>query len=135
VQEAIIKGYPDADISVSIVWINMLPLDNRAMAHVRAQTMQDPRVHHFHDPRKRVGQAIAHSMGGRDEVAWDIYIFFAPGGEWMAARRRRPGGHINCPARVGPTRRTTITAMTWSDSFARPWPVCCADGLSGRKQQ
>ena len=82
VQEAIIKGYPDADISVSIVWINMLPLDNRAMARVRAQTMQDPRVQHFHDPRKRVGRAIAHSMGGRDKVAWDIYLFFAPGGEW-----------------------------------------------------
>ena len=82
VQEAIVKGYPDADISVSIVWINMLPSDNRIMAHVRAQTMQDPRVRHFHDPKKRVGLAIARSLGGRDKVAWDIYLFFAPGDEW-----------------------------------------------------
>ena len=82
VQEAIIKGYPDADISVSIVWINMLPSDNRIMAHVRARTMQDPRVRHFHDPKKRVGWAIARGLGGVDRVAWDIYLFFAPGGEW-----------------------------------------------------
>jgi hypothetical protein len=82
VQEAIIDGYPDADISVSIVWINMLPLDNRAMAHVRAQTMQDPRARHFSDPRKRVGRAIAQSLGGRNKVAWDIYLFYAPGAEW-----------------------------------------------------
>jgi hypothetical protein len=82
VQEAIVDGYPHADISVSIVWINMLPLDSRAMAHVRAQTMQDPRTRHFSDPRKRVGRAIAQSLGGRNKVAWDIYLFYAPGAEW-----------------------------------------------------
>ena len=82
VQEAIVKGYPDADISVSIVWINMLPSDSRIMAHVRALTMQDPRVRHFHDPKKRVGRAIARGLGGRDNIAWDIYLFFEPGGEW-----------------------------------------------------
>ena len=82
VQEAIVKGYPDADITVSIVWINMLPLDSRVIARVQAQTMQDLRVRHFHDPRKRVGRAIAGSLGGRDKVAWDIYLFFALGSEW-----------------------------------------------------
>ena len=82
VREAIVKGYPDADISVSIVWINMLPSDNRIMAHVQAHTMQDLRVRHFHDPKKRVGRAVARSLGGRDKVAWDIYLFFAPGGRW-----------------------------------------------------
>jgi hypothetical protein len=85
VQEAIVDGYPHADISVSIVWINMLPLDNRATARVRAQTMQDPRVRHFSDPRKRVGRAIAQSLGGRNKVAWDIYLFYAPGAEWEGA--------------------------------------------------
>jgi hypothetical protein len=82
VQTAIIDGHPAAEISVSMVWINMLPLDNKLAAHVQAQTMRDPRVCHFHDPKKRVGQAIARSLGGQDEVGWDIYLFFRSGVEW-----------------------------------------------------
>lgn len=47
------------------------------------RVISDSRVRHFYDPERRVGEAIAHSLGGREgEVAWDIYLFYEAGNEW-----------------------------------------------------
>lgn len=70
------------DISISIVWINMLESDSERAARVSAQIVKDPHVRHFHDPEKRVGKAIAEGIGGEGQVAWDMYLFYASGGEW-----------------------------------------------------
>ena len=82
-QRSIIEGFPRADISVSIVWINMLPDDTGAGAQMSAQIIDDPRVQHFHDPAKRSGQAIAASLGWKDYVAWDIYLFYESACRWL----------------------------------------------------
>ena len=82
VQKAIIQSFPQADISISIVWVNMLPLDSMVTAGFMAKAMQDPRVCHFHDSHKQVGQIIAQSLGGPGKVAWDVYLFYAKGDEW-----------------------------------------------------
>ena len=83
VQRSIIEGFPHADISVSIVWINMLPEDTEAHAGRSARIINDPRVRHFHDPAKRSGQAIAASLGWKDYVVWDIYLFYEAGSRWL----------------------------------------------------
>jgi len=83
VQRSIIEGFPHADISVSIVWINMLPEDTEAHAGRSARIINDPRVRHFHDPAKRSGQAIAASLGWKDYVAWDVYLFYEAGSRWL----------------------------------------------------
>jgi hypothetical protein len=36
-------------------------------------------VRHFHDPHRRVGAAVAASLGAAGKVAWDIYLFYPPG--------------------------------------------------------
>jgi hypothetical protein len=82
VQRAILRDFPDADISVCIVWINMLPLDGLATAKLSARIIADPRACHLHDPEKLAGKAIAQSLGGKDKVAWDIYLFYKAGDEW-----------------------------------------------------
>ena len=82
VQEAILSGFPQLDVAVSIGWTNMLPLDNRFTARRAARTMPDPSVLHFHDPNKRAGRAVAASVGHAGKVGWDIYLFYAPGLEW-----------------------------------------------------
>ena len=82
-QRSIIEGFPHADISVSIVWIDILPEDTGAGAEKSALIINDPRVQHFHDPTKRAGQAIAASLGWEDYVAWDVYLFYEAGSRWL----------------------------------------------------
>jgi len=60
----------------------MLPLDSEEMARVSAQIIEDPRVHHFYDPERRAGKAIAGSLGGQDKIAWDMYLFYTKDSEW-----------------------------------------------------
>jgi hypothetical protein len=84
VQRSILEGYPDADITVGIVWINMLEDDTEMTARRAAQrTVTDFRVRHFYDPQKRAGKAIARTLGGEGKVAWDIYLFYEKGAEWV----------------------------------------------------
>ena len=83
VQGSIIEGFPHADISVSIVWIDMLAEDTEAGVESPALIVDDPRVRHFRDPARRSGQAIAASLGWKDYVAWDIYLFYEVGSMWL----------------------------------------------------
>ena len=65
-----------------IVWIEMLPEDKEANTTALASEMSDPRIRWFHDPRHRAGRAIATSLGGIGQIAWDVYLFFDAGVEW-----------------------------------------------------
>ncbi len=81
--EIILQGYPKAALSVSIVWIKMLPSDNARMARQAALTIADARVRHFYDPRGKVGQVIAKSLGEPGKIAWDMYLFYAAETRWQ----------------------------------------------------
>ena len=52
-------------------------------ARIEAGNFMDPRVHHYYDPNRRSGEAIAGSLGHKDRVAWDIYLFYAGGATWI----------------------------------------------------
>ena len=54
-----LEDYPDADISVSIVWEAMLPSDNEAAARESSKIFNDPRVRQFWDPNKLSGTAYS----------------------------------------------------------------------------
>ena len=84
-QRSIIESYPDADVSVSIVWIHMLDGDTEMAARRSAGgIVHDPRVRHFYDPERRAGKAITRSLGGEEgKAAWDIYLFYEKGCEWI----------------------------------------------------
>lgn len=84
-QQVILKEFPEADISVSIVWVNVLQGDGIEAARRAADDMiADPRVRHFYDPANRSGQAISRSLGWKWVTAWDIYLFYEKGAEWRA---------------------------------------------------
>ena len=82
VQQSIIRSFPHPEVSVGIVWVNMLPLDNKVTASIMALTMRAACVRHFHDPDKLAGNVIARSLGAPGKVAWDIYLFYPKGIEW-----------------------------------------------------
>ena len=81
--KVLLQADPPADIHVALAWIHMLPLDNAITAGCLARTIRDPRVHHFDDPQKRAGAAVATSLGATGKVAWDIYLFYPPGSRWQ----------------------------------------------------
>ncbi|MBI2845000.1 MAG: hypothetical protein HYX86_00495 [Chloroflexi bacterium] len=79
---SIVSACPQAGISLSIVWINMLPKDSKSAAEIASQIIPDPRAAHFYDPHRRAGKAVAQVLGGNGKIAWDIYLFYTSGQEW-----------------------------------------------------
>ncbi len=61
----------------------MLPDDTEATAKKSAGMFNDPRVCHFYDPDKHAGKVIAASLGWNGKVAWDTYLFYEAGLEWV----------------------------------------------------
>ena len=67
---------------MSMVWVHMLPLDNRLTTGLTAASLQEARVRHFHDPHKRAAKALAEGLGHAAKILWDAYLFYLPGSEW-----------------------------------------------------
>ena len=83
--KSVLEAFPNADIDVSIIWIDMLRSDNAAAAAQSAKMFDDPRVRQFHDPRgsRLAGKAFAHELIREGAgVAWDIYIFYDRDARW-----------------------------------------------------
>ena len=84
-QKAILESFPNAEITASIVWIEMLPGDNLAAAQKMADTVHDTRVRHYYDPRATRLAGHAFSRGLLNDgagPAWDIYLFYDREAEW-----------------------------------------------------
>jgi len=82
VHEEIARRFPGADLSISIVWIQILANDSTQAAQQAAALLQHARIRHFHDPEQLAGRAMAERLGARGQVAWDTYLFYAAGAEW-----------------------------------------------------
>jgi hypothetical protein len=81
----VLEDFPKANVSVSIVWIDMLPFDNAQAAREAAQMFSDPRVRQFHDPQQLAGRAFAAGLLAPERPAWDIYLFYKRGQAWSDA--------------------------------------------------
>jgi len=87
IREGILDKYPDKDLSVTIVWVDMYSGDDYSSARRTARILDDPRVKHFYDFDDIVGPAFAKSMGASHweslrEPAWDIYMFYSGDTSW-----------------------------------------------------
>ena len=83
--KSVLQDFPNTDIGVSIVWIDMLGGDNESAARESALLIKDARAAHFHDPRplRLAGKAFAEGLlKGGSGHAWDIYMFYDKGVEW-----------------------------------------------------
>ncbi len=76
--ENVFNRFPDADISASIVWIPILDNDSLEAAIPFVNFLSDRRIQHFYDQDQIVGKKIANSVGWTGNIAWDIYLFYAP---------------------------------------------------------
>lgn len=112
VQTAIVDAYHNAPITVSVVWLPMLPSDSEDEAHEAAHHFSGPRVHQFSDPQRIVGKAVAASLGHPGEVAWDTYLLYDRHAHWAALPPLpREWAHQMDPGWADPTR------FRWGDAL------------------
>jgi hypothetical protein len=84
VRQSIIARNPIPNLSILVVWIDMLPGDNSGSATSSGNTyFSDTDAIQFHDPERRAGGAFGAAFGGvKNQVAWDFYMFFEAGELW-----------------------------------------------------
>ena len=117
--------FPDAEISVAVVWIDILPSDNREQAlKATERFLDDPRVRFFYDDKRVTGESFMKSVPELDEGK-------VLRGTSTCSTRPMRSGRASC--RRGPKRTCTNSAETaarcpgisaartsWRRS-ARPW--------------
>lgn len=83
-QQAVLREHPDVRFRAAWVWIRMLKYDDEDAARRGASKVdRDPRIRQFWDPERRIGSAVATSLGGRPRrVAWDVYLVYDRGAVW-----------------------------------------------------
>ena len=82
VQQAVIEQMPKKDISVIIVWTNMLKSDNKDNAFKAASMFKDPFIVQYFDAENKFGDIVARRLSPMGEKAWDIYMFFDKDDQW-----------------------------------------------------
>jgi hypothetical protein len=82
VRAAISERFPDANISMSVIWLPIMETDGEAAAAQVVSMIPDARAVHFWDPQKLAGKAFGKCVGFEGRVAWDFYLFYPPGVEW-----------------------------------------------------
>lgn len=82
VQQTVIERMREKDISVIIVWTNMLKSDDKENAYKAASMFKDPSIVQYFDSENRFGDIVARRLNPKGEKAWDIYMFFDKEDQW-----------------------------------------------------
>jgi hypothetical protein len=79
VQEQILERYPDADLSVYVVWLPVLAQDSRFEVD---ELVVDPRATHYWDNDQVVSGALSRAFGSGGGLVWDAFFVFGPDATW-----------------------------------------------------
>lgn len=71
---------PSDQLRVYAVWLPMLGGDARDRWN--GTTISDPRVKHFWDGERQVGEWFAEHVEGYRGVSWDTYFLYGPDAKW-----------------------------------------------------
>ena len=82
VQQTVIEKMRDKNISVIIVWTNMLKSDDKDNAYLAASMFKDPSIVQYFDSDNKFGDVVARRLNPKGEKAWDIYMFFDKEDQW-----------------------------------------------------
>ena len=85
VQQTVIEQMAKKDISVIIVWTNMLKADDKDNAFKAASMFKDPSIVQYFDADNKFGDIVAKRINPKAEKAWDIYMFFDKDDQWTNA--------------------------------------------------
>lgn len=76
IQASVVKNMKTKDVSVIIVWTNMLQSDQENTALRAASMFKDKGIVQFFDAENKFGNHAAKAINPSGESAWDIYMFF-----------------------------------------------------------
>ena len=79
-QKELLAQNPSAQLRVYAVWLPMLWGDSREAWD--GTNIPDPRVIHFWDRDRKIGQWFAKQVDGYEGVAWDAYYLYGPEATW-----------------------------------------------------
>jgi len=82
VQKAVIEKMKEKDLSVIIIWTNMLKGDSQNSAYKAASLFKDPNIVQFFDSENKFGNVVAQRLNPQGKKAWDIYMFFDKDTKW-----------------------------------------------------
>lgn len=82
VQKSVIDQMKSKDISVIIVWTNMLKTDDKENAYKAASMFKEPSIVQYFDADNKFGDLVAKRLNPKGEKAWDIYMFYDKDTEW-----------------------------------------------------
>jgi mercuric ion transport protein len=82
VQETVLKYKAQKDISVIVVWTNMLKSDDKENAFKAASMFGDPSIVQYFDAENKFGDLVARRLTPQGQKAWDIYMFFDKDDKW-----------------------------------------------------
>jgi mercuric ion transport protein len=82
VQKSVIEEMKKKDISVIIVWTNMLKTDDKENAYKAASLFKDPSIVQYFDAENKFGDLVAKRLSPQGEKAWDIYMFYDKDTHW-----------------------------------------------------
>jgi hypothetical protein len=80
VQNQLLDQFPSTNLRVYAVWLPMLWTDRRNSWN--GTNMPDPRVVHFWDGEREVGQWFAEHVDGYEGVAWNVYYLYRSDAVW-----------------------------------------------------
>jgi hypothetical protein len=83
VQQNVLGRNPDPDLRVYVVWFDMLFGDSRDRWD--GDGMTDPRVVHFWDEHKTVGNWFSANLTHNPGTTWDFYALYGPDATSLAS--------------------------------------------------
>lgn len=116
-QDEILAKNPAPNLRVYVVWFDMLFGDSRSKWD--GDGMADPRVVHYWDEKKVVGNWYSANVTHRQDTTWDFYALYGP----KATDLNKPlargstiiGSHADLAASIQPllTRNRSQTTFDW----------------------
>jgi hypothetical protein len=90
--DGVVRPAAASELRALVVWLPILPEDDATAAARAAERCAEPRVSHYWDPDRTLGEALGKALAlpprevGREHgVAWDVYLLFEQGAQWGAA--------------------------------------------------
>ena len=84
-QSELLKANQSQNLRVYVIWFSMLPTDARSRWNWSGGILDDPRVLHYWDEKKKAGRFYAGKDPETDDpdVVWDTFYLYGSDARWL----------------------------------------------------
>ncbi|MCI0691968.1 hypothetical protein L0337_08170 [candidate division KSB1 bacterium] len=80
--QTVLRNIPDQGVKAYIIWMPVLPTDNRNWAVKRTREFSDSRLRYFWDGEQLTGQIWLRVLGLDGPLSWDTYFLYGHKVHW-----------------------------------------------------